>query len=180
MKDHGIYTFIIILWFNSKHSILLNNTARNVGIILTTSHWLAVSSLSVVEAIQNHLSPERAAINRTPRCHGQRLRVTTLEKNPCRNHHSSIKYKMGIHCHLSGPHHIPQEFTNQSEWNTNCLLKSSLYSSSIKKIIKNAFLTLHRLSLCLVHFEICQVKRLKTSGCEDRQMGMSTSGPLGG
>ena len=39
---------------------------------------------------------------------------------------------------------------------------------------------LHRLSLCLVHFEICQVKHLKTSGFEDRQMGMSTSGPLGG
>ena len=74
VKEHGIYTFIIILWFNSKHSISLKNTARKVGIILTT-----LPLASSVKPEQNHLSPERAAINRAQRCHGQRLTVATLE-----------------------------------------------------------------------------------------------------
>lgn len=133
MKDHGIYTFITILWFNSKHSILLNNTARNVGIILTTAYWLACVKPVSCRGNTKSYFPWKSCYQQDSKVSRSKAYSRYTRKNPCRHHHSSIKYKMGIHCHLSGPHHIPQEFANQSEWNTNCLLKSSLYSSSIKK-----------------------------------------------
>lgn len=83
---------------------------------------------------------------------------------------------------LSGQHETPQEFINQSEWNTKCRLNSSLGSSSIKNWRCISLCSWHILKLatssCCKHLaELCGAFRRLSWGQPRVAEALCSSGP---